>query len=214
VADEPAVRAVLFDYGGVIRREDPAEWDEIARRYALPAGRAWAAFHDIPEYALSRTGRLPAEGFREAVVRALARDVGEAAERLLGDLEAHGRAQVPVDPEMDALLVRLRGRVRMGLLSNAAKGGRERLAALGVAARFDDVVCSGDVGLAKPDPAVYRLAAERLDVVPARCAFVDDAERNVLGARAAGMSSHHHHRTRPADLLRFLEDVGALAARR
>jgi putative hydrolase of the HAD superfamily len=213
VASGASVRAVVFDYGGVIRREDPADWDEVAAKYGLEAGRAWAAFHDIPEYALSRAGRLSAPEFKAAVVRAVARSIGDdAASRMIDEIDAQQRAWPPVEPEMDALLDRLRGRVRLGLLSNGGKGARARLEALGVVRLFDDVVCSGDAGLAKPDPAVFRLAAGRLGLGPVECAFVDDLERNVVGARAAGMPSHLHHRTRLADLLRFLETVGALPA--
>jgi putative hydrolase of the HAD superfamily len=209
--DGTAVEAVIFDYSGVIHREDPADWDEVARRYGLPAGAAWSAFHDIPEYALSRAGRLSGPEFRAAVVHALARSIGEAdAERVVAGIEAQQRAQVPVEPEMDALLDRLRGRVRLGCLTNGGKGSRERLAQWGVLERFDDVVCSGDVGLAKPDPAVYRLAASRLGVAAPDCAYVDDLERNVAGAREAGMRVHRHHWARMADLLRFLAEVGAL----
>lgn len=112
---------------------------------------------------------------------------------------------------MRDVLARLRGRVRLGLLSNAGAGARRRLEERGVAACFDDVVTSGDVGLAKPDPAIFRLAARRLGVAPEACAFVDDTEGHVLGAREVGMRAHHHHRSRMADLLAFLRDVGALA---
>lgn len=53
---------------------------------------------------------------------------------------------------------------------------------------FDVVVDSSEVGARKPDPAIYRIALERLgDVPPARAVFLDDAPGNVAGARAAGL---------------------------
>lgn len=208
----PPVAAVIFDYGGVLRREDPADFDAFAREVGLPPGWLWAAFHDIPEYALSRTGRLDAAGYRAAVVAALARVLpADRAEAALDAWEALRRADAPVEPAMRDVLDRLRGRVRLGLLSNAGAGARSRLETLGVTALFDVVVTSGDVGLAKPDPAIFRLAADRLGVPPAACAFVDDTPRHVEGARAVGMRAHHHHRTRMADLIAFLRKVGALA---
>ncbi|WP_349958174.1 HAD family hydrolase [Rhizobium sp. ZPR3] len=52
----------------------------------------------------------------------------------------------------------------------------------------DLVVISEDVGLRKPDPRIFQLAAERLDVAPARCIFVgDNPEADVRGAESAGM---------------------------
>ena len=83
----------------------------FARDVGLPPGRLWAAFHDIPEYAFSRAGRLSGPEFRAAVVRALARSIGEDdAERVVGGIEAQQRAHDPVEPEMDALLARQRNR--------------------------------------------------------------------------------------------------------
>ena len=206
-----AVRAVILDYGGVVRREGPEDWDEVACAYGVPAGAAWAAFHDVPEYAASRAGRLSAEDLRAAVVRDLSRWVApDVAERVLSEIEARNRARPPIEPEMEPLLRSLRARVRLGLLTNGGKGSLERLHAWGVTPWFDDVVASGDVGLGKPDPRVFLLAAGRLDVALQECAFVDDILKNVEGARAAGMVAHHHHRTRHAELLRFLEASGAL----
>ena len=75
------VDAVIFDYGGVVRREDAAEFDEFAARHGLPPGTLWAAFHDIPEYGPSRTGRLSADGYRAGVLRALARLLPEDSAR-------------------------------------------------------------------------------------------------------------------------------------
>jgi len=205
----PLVDAVIFDYGGVVRREDPADFDAFAHGVGLPPGRLWAAFHDIPEYELSRTGRLDAAGYRAGVVRALAVHLdGTAAERALAAWDELRRADRPVEPEMDDLLARLRPVVRVGLLSNAGAGAHARLDALGVSALFHDVVTSGDVGLAKPDPRIFVLAASRLGVEPVRCLFVDDTERHVEGARRVGMRAHHHHRLRHAELLGVLAALG------
>ena len=54
---------------------------------------------------------------------------------------------------------------------------------------FDDIVCSAEVGMAKPDPAVFELACRRLDVPPAECLFVDDFDVNVKAARDVGMAA-------------------------
>ena len=205
------VRAVILDYGGVVRREGVEDWDEVACPHGVPAGAAWAAFHDVPEYAASRAGKASEAELRAAVVRDLARWVApDVAERVLSEIEAKNRAVPAIEPEMEPLLKALRSRVRLGLLTNGGKGSLQKLHDWGVTPWFDDVVASGDVGLGKPDPRVFLLTAGRLDVAPAECAFVDDVLRNVEGARTAGMLAHHHHRTRHGELVRFLEDCGAL----
>ncbi|EIF00321.1 HAD-IA family hydrolase [Saccharomonospora glauca] len=79
--------------------------------------------------------------------------------------------------------------VRTALLSNAAGGPEARR---GLTAWFDTLVFSGEVGVAKPDAAVYRLTADRLGVEVGDCVFVDDSSRNVAGAVAAGMVGIRH----------------------
>ena len=54
---------------------------------------------------------------------------------------------------------------------------------------FDAWVISGEVGLRKPDPAIYELAAERLGLPPEACVFVDDLPGNLKPARALGMAT-------------------------
>jgi len=51
------------------------------------------------------------------------------------------------------------------------------------------ILCSGELGGRKPDPAVFLKAVERLDARPARTLFVDDLFVNVRGARLAGLQA-------------------------
>jgi putative hydrolase of the HAD superfamily len=79
--------------------------------------------------------------------------------------------------------------IHTGLLSNSwgldyERDGWEML--------FDAVVISGEVGLRKPDPAIYALAAERLDLPPEQIVFVDDLRPNVRAAAATGMVGVQH----------------------
>jgi epoxide hydrolase-like predicted phosphatase len=57
---------------------------------------------------------------------------------------------------------------------------------------FDGVVISGEVGLRKPDPEIYALAAREIATPLEQCVFVDDIPANVRGAVAAGMVGVHH----------------------
>ena len=57
---------------------------------------------------------------------------------------------------------------------------------------FDVTVISGEVGLRKPDPDIYRLTAERLGLAPSDCVFVDDLGPNVRAAEQLGMTAIHH----------------------
>ena len=56
---------------------------------------------------------------------------------------------------------------------------------------FDEIVISAEVGLAKPDPRIYALILERLDIQPANAVFADDFEENVAAAAVMGMQTVH-----------------------
>ncbi len=78
---------------------------------------------------------------------------------------------------------------RTGLVSNTwgPSGFHDELGQ-----HFDALVMSGVVGMRKPDPDIYRHAAELVGVPPERCVFVDDITANVKGAEAVGMTAIHH----------------------
>lgn len=57
--------------------------------------------------------------------------------------------------------------------------------------RFADIVVSGTEKIAKPDPAIFRLAIERFGIDPAGALFIDDVAANIAAAQKAGISGHH-----------------------
>ena len=81
---------------------------------------------------------------------------------------------------------------RTGLLSNFWGNARQVWAKVfPYAENFDDVIISAEVGLMKPDPRIYHLATQRLDILPAEALFVDDFIENIIGAKAVGMQALH-----------------------
>jgi putative hydrolase of the HAD superfamily len=101
------------------------------------------------------------------------------------------RARHAVFADAEPALVRLSAGHRLGLLTNgAACLQREKLAASGLAGLFEVVVISADVGVAKPDIALFRYALERLGAQPHETTMVGDSLRkDVNGALAAGINA-------------------------
>jgi putative hydrolase of the HAD superfamily len=81
--------------------------------------------------------------------------------------------------------------LELAVVSNWDVGLAEHLERIGAASLFSAVVTSAEAGAAKPDPAVFRLALERLGVEPARALHVGDEAADEEGARAAGMRFAH-----------------------
>ena len=103
-------------------------------------------------------------------------------------------------PLVDAVAAARAKGLRTALVSNTDGLDPE---ALDWAGLFDAILLSGEVGVGKPDPRIYLLAADRLGLIPEQCVFVDDLRANVRGAVQIGMAGVHH--TDPAATLGELE---------
>jgi putative hydrolase of the HAD superfamily len=100
--------------------------------------------------------------------------------------EAGWTAFADVAPCLDALPQGM----KLGLITNGdSVQQRDKLKALGLANTFDAVVASADIGIAKPDPRIFRHAAGQLGVAPERCVYVGDRhDSDARAAAAAGMT--------------------------
>jgi len=182
------IRAVIFDFGGVIVRTEDQSWRlRWAERLGVTSEVLSATVFDSEAAAEATIGRVPAEAVWAHVAATLDLDA-DALAQLRADFFAGDRR----DDALVAFLRGLRPAYTTGILSNAWSDGRQVIAgkfALGDAA--DDLVISAEVGIAKPDPRIYELATTRLGVRPDETIFVDDFVRNIDGARRFGMQAVH-----------------------
>ncbi len=192
-----AVRGLIFDlYGTLVSRgEGWRAYRELI--YTLPPW-TWARAR---EAALTRATPSLAEFRRSFGGRR--GPPNEHFERLLGE----GLARVEPFDDTLAVLAELRARgLRLALLSNLATPHKRPVFELGLAERFDALLFSCDVGLAKPDPAAFELAARRLELAPAQLLMIGDSCRDdVRGARAAGIRALQIEARGRGDLRRLSE---------
>jgi len=181
----PRTRAVIFDWGGVFTRRPPgASRRAFERRLGVASG-GLESFFSQEAWVLFSTGRKTQVDFWTQVCAGYPVPPDAATASALW---AHIFEAPKVRPQLVELLHHLRGRARLGLLSNAGPDLRELVAP--VAGLFDHIVISAEVGLRKPEPEIYRLALEQLGVEPAEAVFVDDRPRNVDAARILGLHTH------------------------
>ena len=184
-------QAVLFDFGGVLLRQDWDEYEVFGERHGLPRRALARALYGTDEWRALQTGRISDRSiWRAAAIASLAEHCGEHAEALFEEWYSR---PVGLHESNIALAKALRAAgVRIGLLSNAAPDLETRITSdFGVDIDWDDRVISGLVGLAKPDPAIYHLAAERIGLPETACFFIDDLRENVEAARSVGMRAHY-----------------------
>jgi epoxide hydrolase-like predicted phosphatase len=98
--------------------------------------------------------------------------------------------QNPVNTELfDYIRDKLKPDYKLGILSNAGGNWLNDMFTDEQVALFDATTLSYEIGLTKPDPRVYQIAAQRLDVQPEECIFIDDQERYCAAAKELGMSA-------------------------
>ena len=183
---DPTIDAIVYDLGNVLIGWDPyaafdglspAEVDTffadtgfLEHNHAQDAGRPWAQLRALLADVDPRHGEL-VDLYVENFPRTLTGPVpGSAA--LVDELDRAGMALY-------------------GLTNWSAELFHHAQPAAAALGQLRGIVVSGEVGLAKPDPAIFDLTTERFGLTPARTVFVDDSPRNVEAAAERGYVAVH-----------------------
>jgi len=183
------IEAIIFDFGGVmVPFSQMDSLQEQESRLGLQPGGLAEMLWQSPDWRLAEVGAITDEEYwRRTGAR-----LGFHTPGAIRDFQQDLFRDAKTDRRMADLVSGLRGRYRTGLLSNASdvlpRLLRERY---GLDGLFDVEVISALVGLAKPDPAIYQLALDRLGTAPEATVFVDDYEPNVAAAAALGIRAIH-----------------------
>jgi putative hydrolase of the HAD superfamily len=184
------IKAIIFDFGGVMATFfRPELFQALEDKLGLQAGSLSEILWRSPEWRLAEVGAIGEQEYWRRIAPRLGFDTQEEQTRArTRDLQRALFGDVEVDPNMVDLIRGLRSRYRTGLLSNTSANQPQRLVQrYNLEGLFDVVVISAAVGLAKPDPAIYRLALQGLGTAPETTVFVDDYEPNVAAAAEQGM---------------------------
>ena len=192
---------LLVDFGGVLTT---SVWDSFAdfcRENDLDEDAVKRLFREDPEAMAClrglETGKIAEDEFEQRFAELLGLD--EAANLI----DSMFRGMLPCEPMVNAVRAAAERGVKTGLVSNSwstSHYDKDMLEEL-----FDTAVISAEVGLHKPQPEIYRLAAERLVVRPEECVFVDDLRENCAGAEAVGMTAILHRD--PAESIQLIEEL-------
>ena len=197
----PIVRAVIMDFGGVLLRlGDPQPHETLAAELGIPVATLRQEVFDGPLSIAAQRGEISAEDLWVQLAQQWGLDAARAEW-----LAARFWEGVQIDTDLVDWLRHLRPRYRVGLLSNAWDDLRSLLTRVGVADAFDAMVISAEERLMKPEPAIYHLMLERLEVSPGEAIFVDDREENTRAAHALGIRTvHFRHKPQALAELRNL----------
>ena len=118
--------------------------------------------------------------------------IGEIIGISADEVDAVMRRQHVPNTELIEYARGMTGTYKTALLSNIGDQTIERLFDGRVNEQFTQVILSYQEGIAKPNPEIFVLAAERLGVTPGECVMIDDLASNCEGAEIAGMQSIQH----------------------
>ena len=178
---------LIVDYGGVLTTDVFASFRAFCEEEGLEPETVREHFRDNPDargllHALE-VGELSEAEYEPELAAVLGVSPEGLVDRLFGGMQ-------PNLEMIEGVRTARRAGVRTGLLSNS--WGDDRYDRAQLAELFDAWVISAEVGLRKPDPAIYELAAERLGLEPPACVFVDDLGGNLKPAAALGMATVLH----------------------
>ncbi|MFN2488317.1 MAG: HAD family hydrolase [Actinomycetota bacterium] len=213
-SEASSYQALILDFGGVLTSPLMEAMDRFGREVGIElqdlARAALGPYMGVDDSLVTdfESGRIGEDEFSRAFSARLEQLSGRRVEpegivtRLF---------DVQIEEEMLAAveIVRAAG-LKTGVLSNTWGAGmypRARLEGF-----FDEVILSNEVGLRKPDPAIFRLALERLDVEAALAVFVDDHPGHLEPAGDLGMKTVLH--VTPAETLQELEELLGRSLRR
>ncbi|MGI8870581.1 MAG: HAD family hydrolase [Mycobacteriales bacterium] len=181
------MRTLIFDLGGVVLRWDPyaafagvAPRDEVDRFFTDVNWRDWNLQQDAGRSWDEAEALLAAEHPRWAHLAGTYRANYDLV--IPGEIDGTG----PLLAELAASGVRL-----LALTNWSGDLFRRTRPRFPVLQHFEGIVVSGDERLVKPDPVIFRLLCARYAVDPAEAIFVDDTEKNVIGAREFGLHAIH-----------------------
>ncbi|MFC4293687.1 HAD-IA family hydrolase [Novosphingobium tardum] len=190
-----AIEAVIFDFGGVITTSPFERFAALERARGLPEGLVRQINSTNPDTnAWAQIERADID--RAAFDEAFAAEAAALGHELRG-ADVLACLSGTLRPGMVAALDTIRGAgMKLGCITNNAPAGQgpgmasDAEGALRLAPvfdRFDHVIESAKAGLRKPDPRIYMMMCEALEVVPAACVYLDDLGINCKPAAQLGM---------------------------
>jgi putative hydrolase of the HAD superfamily len=204
------IKAVIFDFGGVLYRLPDHQWVKRWQRLlGLANDELITALLSNPEESQLFTDILAGAVAEEDVWQSFAQR-WKLRQSLILRVRNAFMSKRRLNRPVAEFLGSLRGKYTTAILSNAGTDARRYFVETFEFDRIADLfIISAEEKMVKPDLRIYRLAAERIGIEPNEAVFVDDLLENVLAARQAGMRAVQYQ-----DNSQVISEVRAILADR
>ncbi|HEX9679151.1 MAG TPA: HAD family phosphatase [Candidatus Saccharimonadales bacterium] len=170
------VKAIIFDYFGVVSSDEYWEFvdadKDVTSEFLSVANKV-------------NLGKIHWQDFVQVVA--------DKSNKSFEEVKAM-YAEEQINPAILAFVQELHNKYKTGLITNAHHEFLEPIFdKTNLDSVFDAIIISSKVGIIKPDPRIYQLLLENLNVKAEETVFIDDIERNIAGAEAVGMNGLLYH---------------------
>lgn len=176
------IRAILFDFDGVLVDSEPIRYQAGAQALAaIGVPLTWERF------SLSWLGRTDEAALQSLLRERFATEGRRIIERR-NALYEERLDEVPGVPDALRLVQRIPEGIRLAVVTGSRRSEVETILwRLAMSERFRTLVTAEDYTLAKPAPDPFLIAGRRLEVPPVSCLVIEDSPAGVAAALAAGM---------------------------
>ena len=182
------IRVLLFDFGRVISAPKPRSlFHRYEKELGLEPDTINTIMFESPLWQQALTGMLAMDKYWAAIGPQLNLFSQSAIQRFQKKYFEDERVNLAV---LD-IIEQVSKTFKLAIVSNHPPGLMQWLEAWNIDHLFKMVICSGDEGIAKPDPAIFILSLKRLGVSAEEAFFIDDTLEHILAARALGIHGHH-----------------------
>lgn len=184
------IKSIVFDIGGVLlRSEDESGRIALGEKYDLAPGWVEGLVFNSSAAEASSIGLQDESSIWKNVAEKLS-----LSKTSLKEFQTYFWQGDKIDSELVAFLLHCRPKFQTALLTNAWKGARSRLEkiySLSEGKSVDHLLISSEIGIAKPDPRIYKILKETLNCRYDEILFVDDFIENIQAAEQLGINTIH-----------------------
>lgn len=179
------IKALIWDMEGVLLHNRSGDLSTlIAERLDAPVDKTTEIFFSETND-LGDLGKISQDEFWNYVLDQLGKphSMKPILERVFNE-------ELYIDQDLLSVIREYRKTYKTGLITNYSSDMREKLKGTwAMGDTFDEVIISCEVGMVKPDPGIYRLMLEKLEVSADEAVFIDDRPKNIAGAAAFGIQT-------------------------
>jgi epoxide hydrolase-like predicted phosphatase len=177
------IKAIVFDYGGVIEKEDGDIIQDVAT-YLKTTREEWQKVYFSVNH-LTNTGKKTMHEVIKLVAKVF-NATDEQISHVYEMLEENEKTK-HLDLELIEIIKDLKKKdYKIGIISNWSKALRIRLSDQNIHDLFDEIIISGEVGYQKPQPEIFNITSKKLDIKNSEMVFVDDTKKSLEGAEGIG----------------------------